>query len=438
MLQICLCISIIFCTFVTSIRDEDLRSGQRTKIPRAESKIGVRKAKMVKVEKMIKMFYIHIPFCKSRCVYCDFYSTTSLALSQRYVDALCKEMESRGRSAEGRLLPEGRKKEHGAGGKRIETVYLGGGTPSQLSGEQLRQIFSHLLNMYALAPDAEVTIECNPDDVTEEFALLLSELPVNRVSMGAQTFSQERLRFLRRRHTAEQVPEAVERLRKAGIENISVDLMYGFPGETMEEWERDIQSAIKLNVEHLSAYALQYEEGTPLYKMLERGEVTEVDEEVSRQMYYRLIDALAEAGFEHYEISNWGKPGRHSRHNSNYWNQTPYIGLGAAAHSFDGENRQWNVADIRQYMEGIEKGEPCVEHEELTPDNHYNEIVMTALRTSEGLSLEKLSKAYADYCLRQAKRFIDDGLLTMENQHLRLTRKGLFVSDMVMAELMKV
>ncbi len=369
--------------------------------------------------------YIHIPFCKSRCVYCDFYSTTSMSLRQRYVDALCREMKLRGAEREVR-------------GERIETAYLGGGTPSQLSEDQLRQLFSHMYQVFDVSSKAEVTIECNPDDVTDEFARVLASLPVNRVSMGAQTFSPERLRFLRRRHTAEQVPQAVERLRKAGIGNISVDLMYGFPNETMEEWERDIQSVVGINVEHLSAYALQYEEGTLLYKMLERGEVSEVDEEVSRAMYYRLIDALSEARFEHYEISNWGKPGFHSRHNSSYWNQTPYIGLGAAAHSFDGKNRQWNVADIMQYMEGMEKGEPCAEHELLTPDNHYNEIVMTALRTSNGVSLEKFSPEYADYCLHQAQRYIVDGLLKHVGHCLRLTREGLFVSDMIMAELMKV
>ena len=367
--------------------------------------------------------YIHIPFCKSRCVYCDFYSTTSLTLSQRYIDVVCKEMEHRCKMYDGKM---------------VETVYLGGGTPSLLSETLLRHLFKHLYQTFYISTEAEVTMECNPDDVTEEFAQMISQLPVNRVSMGAQTFSPERLRFLRRRHTAEQVKEAVGRLRKAGIRNISIDLMYGFPNETMEELERDIQEAIALDVEHLSAYALQYEEGTPLYKMLERGEVTEIDEELERQMYYRLIDALAEADFEHYEISNWGKTGYHSRHNSSYWNQTPYIGLGAAAHSFDGENRQWNVADIRQYMEGMEKGEPCVEYEELTPENHYNEIVMTALRTSDGLNLTSLSPVDADYCLKQAQRFILDGLLVNELQHLRLTRNGLFVSDMVMAELMKV
>ena len=369
--------------------------------------------------------YIHIPFCKSRCVYCDFYSTTSLALAQRYVDALCKEMESRCKEQTDRY-------------GKIETVYLGGGTPSQLSGALLYQLFACIYQSFDISSDAEVTIECNPDDVTESYAEMLKTLPVNRVSMGAQTFSPERLLFLRRKHTAEQTTKAVNLLRGVGISNISVDLMYGFPNETLAEWERDIQQALVLNVEHLSAYALQYEEGTPLYRMLERGEVNEIDEELERQMYFRLIDALAEAGFEHYEISNWGKPGHHSRHNSSYWNQIPYIGLGAAAHSFDGQNRQWNVADIHKYMNGIEKGEPCVEYEELTPDNHYNEIVMTALRTSDGLALDKLSSCSADYCLKQARRFVDDGLLKIDNQFLRLTRKGLFVSDMVMAELMKV
>jgi oxygen-independent coproporphyrinogen-3 oxidase len=365
--------------------------------------------------------YVHIPFCESRCVYCDFYSTTALAERQRYVDCLCREMRLR-------PLPE----------EGIQTVYLGGGTPSQLSSDQLRQLFDAIYEAYAVMADAEVTMECNPDDVTPAFVEALQTLPVNRVSMGAQTFLPHRLRFLRRRHTAEQVPEAVQLLRGVGIRNISVDLMYGFPDETLEEWEQDIQAAVALDVEHLSAYALQYEEGTPLYRMLERGEVKEVDEEVSRRMYYRLKDALAAAGFEHYEISNWGRPGYRSRHNSSYWNQTPYLGLGAAAHSFDGRNRQWNVADIHRYMAGMEKGEPCVEREVLTPDNRYNEMVMTALRTSEGLPMAKLPAGYAAYCLQQARRFVDDGLLSLDDHRLRLTRKGLFVSDMIMAELMRV
>ena len=360
--------------------------------------------------------YVHIPFCKSRCVYCDFYSTTSLSRRQRYVDALCRELELRSTYIN----------------ERVRTVYLGGGTPSQLSAQQLVQLFN------ALGTAEEVTIEVNPDDVTLEFADLLSRLPVNRVSMGAQTFNDERLCFLRRRHNALQVPQAVSRLRQVGIQNISVDLMYGFPGETMGEWLCDIDAVLALNVEHLSAYSLQYEEGTPLYKMLEKGEVSEIDEELSRQMYYALKDRLEAAGYEHYEISNFARPGRRSRHNSSYWRQTPYLGLGAAAHSFDGQNRQWNVADINQYIEGVEQGKPVVEQEILTPDNHYNEIVMTALRTCEGMALDALSDDYRNYCLKQAEPFVSNGLLVLNGNQLRLSREGLFVSDMVMTELMRV
>ena len=376
--------------------------------------------------------YIHIPFCKSRCLYCDFYSTTSLDMRQRYVDALCRELELRGEWNEegGEWKVEG--------GRRIETVYLGGGTPSQLSTEQLQQLFLYINKVYDISPDAEVTMEVNPDDVTDGFAQALSQLPINRISMGAQTFDDKRLQFLHRRHTTAQVPLAVERLRHAGIRNISVDLMYGFPNETLSDWDKDITSVLSLQVEHLSAYALQYEEGTPLYRLLQRGEVSEVDDELSRNMYYLLKDRLAAAGYEHYEISNFAKKGFRSRHNSSYWNQTPYIGIGAAAHSFDGQNRQWNIADIRRYVAGIESEKPVEEQEQLTPDNHYNEVVMTALRTCEGLALNKLSRTYRDYCLQQAQQFLYSGLLRLQNQRLILSREGLFVSDMVMTELMRV
>ena len=231
--------------------------------------------------------YIHIPFCASRCIYCAFYSTTSLDLRQRYVDAVCDEMSMR------------------AAHNNITTIYLGGGTPSQLSMTQLQQIFDALYKYNNVAADAEVTIEVNPDDISVELAAVLQQLPINRVSMGAQTFDNARLRFLRRRHTAQQVIEAVTRLRQADIQNISVDLMYGFPGETLEDWKRDIDAALELQVEHLSAYCLSIEEGTPLHQMNMKAS----DEEVERQMYYTLIDRLEAAGFEHYEISNFARPG---------------------------------------------------------------------------------------------------------------------------------
>ncbi|MBQ8463050.1 MAG: radical SAM family heme chaperone HemW [Prevotella sp.] len=362
--------------------------------------------------------YIHIPFCKSRCVYCDFYSTTGVEWHQRYVDAVCREFQVRANYIK----------------ERVRTIYIGGGTPSQLAIPQLRQLLETLPTDDA----EEVTLECNPDDVTDEFVSGLSLLPVNRVSMGAQSFSDERLRFLHRRHKAAQVAQAVERLRSIGIGNISVDLIYGFPDETLDDWHKDMEAAMKLQVEHLSAYALQYESGTLLGRWLEEGRIREVDEELSRRMYYDLIDRLYAAGYEHYEISNFARPGFRSRHNSGYWNQTPYLGLGAAAHSFDGCSRQWNVADIRQYMEGIETGNPCVEREELDADTRYNEMVMTALRTCDGLSLSSLSVEQRACCLSQAKPYLQAGLIENADDHIRLTREGLFVSDMVISDLMMV
>ena len=419
--------------------------------------------------------YIHIPFCRSRCIYCGFYSTTALDLRQRYVDALCREMEIRGTRNE-------------EGGKRndeeIETIYLGGGTPSQLSAAQLHQIFEAIYiynNVYGqiispscvpmvasdqrssasflLPPSStkEITIEVNPDDVTVEFAAVLQQLPVNRVSMGIQTFDDQRLRFLHRRHTSRQAIETIDILRSAGINNLSIDLMYGFPGETLSDWQSDIDSALSLNVEHISAYCLMIEEGTPLHQLYNLAPPyprtpAPPTEETERQMYYTLIDRLTAAGYKHYEISNFARPGFRSRHNSNYWNGTPYIGLGAAAHSYDIRSRSWNIADINAYIEGIERGERLFEEEFLDDDTRYNDAVTVGLRTCEGIDLNTLPKKYKDYCMKNARRYLDDGLLELVTttnsnhtphlspltSHLKLSRRGLFVSDMVMSDLMMV
>ena len=377
--------------------------------------------------------YIHIPFCKSRCIYCGFYSTTNSELRQRYVDAVCKQMQLSHQDGENL--------------GKIETIYLGGGTPSQLTERQLQQLFIYINKVYGMEHVREVTMECNPDDLSQEYVTALSRLPINRISMGVQTFDNNRLRFLHRRHNAEQIPIAIERLRNAGIRNISIDLMYGFPNETPDDWLRDINQALNLDVEHLSAYCLMYEEGTPLYKMINENEELNIknpqyipiDEETELQMYSSLIDCLTMAGYEHYEISNFAKPGYRSRHNSSYWNQTPYTGLGAAAHSYNGyDHRRWNIDNIRQYMEGIENGKPAFDEEVLDDDTRYNDRVMTALRTCEGLDLSALSPIHRDYCLQQAQRFLADGTLSLQLDRLRLTRKGLFVSNMIMSELMKV
>ena len=371
--------------------------------------------------------YVHIPFCSSRCVYCGFYSTTGLELRERYVDAVCKEISFRSENIE-------------VGGERpqIGTVYLGGGTPSQLTISQLQQIFDTIYIYNKVENDAEVTIEMNPDDVNKETAEALQKLPVNRISMGAQTFSDERLRFLRRRHNASQVKEAVETLRQAGFKNISIDLMYGFPNQTLEEWKTDIEKALELDVEHISTYCLMYEEGTALYKLLEQGKVAEIDEELERKMYYTLIERLEAAGYEHYEISNFARKGYRSRHNSSYWRGIPYIGVGAAAHSYDIKTRSWNVADIKKYIEAMEQGKRPYEEEVIDADTRYNDAITVALRTKEGLDLTTLPDNQRRHCIANAKRHIDANLLRLADNHLALTKEGLFVSDMVMSDLMIV
>ncbi len=362
--------------------------------------------------------YLHIPFCKSRCIYCAFYSTTGMNLRQHYVDALCREMT---------LRPSN---------ETIETVYLGGGTPSQLTPEQLEKLFLYINKVYNLSPDAEVTLEANPDDVTAEFGTVLQRLPVNRISMGIQTFNDQRLRFLHRRHTASQATHAVGILRNCGIRNISIDLMYGFPNETLDDWLHDIGQALMLDVEHLSAYCLTVEEETPLQQLLmNHHELMMPDEEQERQMYEHLTDCLTAAGYEHYEISNFAKPGFRSRHNSSYWHDVPYIGLGAAAHSYELKTRSWNVCDIQRYMESVESGLPCREEEPIDTDTHYNDLITTALRTSDGLDLTTLSDHYRSYCLGEARQFLDDGLLQQDGSRLVLTRRGLFVSDFIMSTL---
>ena len=370
--------------------------------------------------------YIHIPFCESRCIYCGFYSTTLAQLKVQYVAAVFKEANNalRFKSAFG----------------NFSTVYLGGGTPSQLSPALLHRLFEHLeIGDEANSKELEITMECNPDDLTDDYAAALRDLPVNRISMGAQTFSDDRIRFLHRRHTSRQVSEAVERLRHIGIDNISIDLMFGFPGETLCDWEADIQQALTLQVEHISAYSLMFEEGTPLYALREQGKVKEVDEELSLKMYETLIDRLTAAGYEHYEISNFARPGFHSRHNSSYWDGTPYIGLGAAAHSYDIDSRWWNISNVREYIRRVQHDEsPIEETEVLNDETRYNDAVMTALRTREGLPLERLSESQRQYLLSQARPHLERQLITMEDNHLRLTRQGLFVSDMVMSDLMMV
>lgn len=367
--------------------------------------------------------YIHIPFCASRCVYCGFYSTTRHALIGDYLGAIAKEMQLRKREAEG----------------AIRTVYIGGGTPSQLTVEQVEHLLCSIEKTWELTPDVEITMECNPEDITEAYAAGLARLPVNRVSLGVQTFSDKQLRFLRRRHDSRQAQRAIERLRKAGFGNISIDLMFGFPTGTITDWEDDLRHALQLEVEHISAYSLMYEADTPLHNMLQQGKIRALDDDACRQMFELLINRLEDAGYEHYEISNFAKPKRRSRHNSSYWQGLPYIGIGAAAHSYDKVSRQWNVANLREYMQGIETNNRLFERETLDRRTRYNDLITTALRTREGIFIrqtrDEFGENYARYLLECAERSLSRHLLAIEGDRLHLTREGIFVSNDVMSDL---
>ena len=367
--------------------------------------------------------YIHIPFCRSRCIYCDFYSTTlGEDVMSAYVRALEHEMCLRKQEA------------HLA---RVHSLYIGGGTPSLLPQDRLTELFTAVGRHFVLHADAEVTIEANPDDVTPHWLESLSHTPVNRISMGAQTFSDRLLTLLRRRHNARQTVSAVQACKDAGIRNISLDLIYGLPGQTMDDWQSDVEQALALGIKHLSAYSLSVEPGTPLdsspYKReLEGGRY----EELSRRMYDHLIDATKQAGFLHYEISNFARPGFHSRHNSIYWQGKPYLGLGAGAHSYDGlSTRRANLPDIKAYIDA--KGDAPHETEVLGNDELYDEFIMTRLRTSDGIPLDKLSDDDRRYCLGQATPYLARHLLKVHNEHLSLTQEGIFTSNSIICDLMK-
>ncbi len=367
--------------------------------------------------------YIHVPFCQGRCIYCDFYSTTEgEEWKSRYVDALLAELRMRRDE-----LPLA----------RVHSIYIGGGTPSQLPARALSGILNEVCRLFPVDSDAEVTVEANPDDVTPEWLAALSHTPVNRLSMGVQSFDDALLRLIRRRHTAQQAVCAVEQAARHGISNVSIDLIYGLPTQTMEQWQADVCQALALDVQHLSAYSLSYEEGTPLWRMLEQGRIEEADEELSLCMYEHLIDSTRAAGFTHYEISNFCRPGRHSQHNSAYWHGVPYLGFGPGAHSYDGmRTRRWNLSDLKGYVQAAGSMPPH-QSEVLTDDELYDETVMTRLRTSEGLSLDLLTAAYRAYCMAQAEPHLRAGRLEQAGSTIRLTRQGIFTSNDIISDLMK-
>ena len=368
--------------------------------------------------------YIHVPFCEKRCVYCSFYSTVhGKEERDAFVRTLAKELAFR------------------HNGAPISTLYFGGGTPSQLDDEEMEAVFSAIHRHCMLSPHAEITFEANPADISQQKVAHLRQLGVNRISLGVQSFDDTRLSFLNRRHTAQQALDAIDILRTKGIENISIDLIFGLPGQQLADWNKELAQAFELPITHLSAYSLMYEKGTPLYYARERGAVKECDEETSLSMFQMLCTSAQCAGFEQYEISNFARPGYRSRHNSSYWHGIPYLGLGPGAHSYDGKNcRRVNDYSLRRYMEaGRAKTFTDVPHtlEKLSADECYDELICTRLRTCEGLSLQEVPASRRNALLRMARPHIDAGRLELDaDNHLRLTASGIFVSDDVMSDLM--
>ncbi len=370
--------------------------------------------------------YIHIPFCKTKCTYCDFYSKTDFSQQKELVQSLLKEISLRKD-----YLNES-----------VTTIYFGGGTPSVLSAEEIKWILQAFYDNFEIEHDAEITLEANPDDLSLDYLIELRKNGVNRLSMGVQSFDDAQLKAINRRHSAKTAYKSIEMAHKAGFDNISIDLIYGLPGQNLASWKEQVDKAMTLDVKHLSAYGLIYEEGTPLWRQMKKGKVVPADDETSIEMYNYLVKTCVENGFEHYEISNFAKAGLRSKHNSSYWKEKPYLGIGPAAHSYDGNSRQWNVSSITQYCRKIEQNEIFYEKEILSQQDKYNDFVIVSLRTMDGINLGVLQQEFGEkmyhFCLKSAQTFIENGKLILENGFLRLSLEGVMISDQIIVELMYV
>ncbi len=369
--------------------------------------------------------YIHIPFCASRCIYCDFYSTTSIELADRYVDMLLVEYDLR--------ISE-------VGDESLNTLYIGGGTPSMLSITTLTKLVDGLRERGALSALVEFTIEVNPDDITPEYATALRGVGINRVSMGIQSFDDSELKLLNRRHSSSQAIKAVEYLQHSEFDNISVDLIYGLPEQTMELWSRNLDCVLSLGVQHISAYSLSYEEGTRLYRLRDSGEIKGCSDELYINMYDSLVERLTADGFEHYEVSNFALKGRYSKHNSSYWDNTLYIGLGAAAHSYDGKCRRYNCSSVKGYIDKLSVGEVAFTAEVEELYERYNDYVMTTLRTMWGANLNVIDKRFGKEFHKHFTENIQQFILLGDMKYLDdmtvvITMVGVMRSDAIIREL---
>ena len=375
--------------------------------------------------------YAHVPFCVKRCVYCDFYSNTNMEYKEAYISALLREMEMKS----GYLR-----------GENIQTIYFGGGTPSQLQQHDFERIFDGIYRVFPVSDNPEITIEANPDDLSDSYVSSLKTLPLNRLSVGIQSFDDDELRLLNRRHTSREAIDAVARSKDAGFSNISIDLMYAIPGQTPESWAKNIDKAIELDVSHISAYCLTYEEGAAIYKMMERKEVEPVDDDMCEQFFRILTGKLADAGYVHYETSNFAKrlasypEGRISLHNSSYWNSTHYLGLGPSAHSYDGDSRSWNISSISGYIKAVNDGLPeLYDTEVLDEIAKYNDFIITRLRTMWGVSLSELKREFGEererYFLEKSAPYVSLNKLKKQGGNVKVSPECIFTSDAIIRDI---
>ncbi len=369
--------------------------------------------------------YIHIPFCKKLCFYCDFYHVVSVKDNSAFIDALLKEASIRKDYLEN---------------EPVSTIYLGGGTPSVFSIKELETILNTLYKLFKVTDDCEITIELNPDDVLSGYLEGLKSHNINRISLGIQSWRDSDLKLMNRRHDSAQAVIALKETLAAGFENVTIDLIYGIPGMTLKEWESNLDFSFSFDIKHLSAYHLTFEEGTVFGKMLEKGMISEIDEDDSAAQFNLLVEKAESAGFIQYEISNFGKPGFFSIHNSNYWKQVSYLGLGPSAHSFNGYSRQWNVRNLKGYIKSVNAGESFFESEELDTKTRFNEYIMTSLRTMWGIDLEYVEGMFEkegyDYVMNLAGKFKNYGLMKLEKKSLVLTNQGKLISDNIISEFM--
>lgn len=369
--------------------------------------------------------YVHIPYCKRICNYCDFYRVVSSGSPKKYVESVISESKLR----KGYI-----------GDAKINTVYIGGGTPSILSIKELSLLVESLRDVYQWDKEVEFTLEVNPDDITEIYLRGIKDLGINRISIGIQSWSDRILKTMNRRHNSLQAEKAINYILEAGFGNISVDLIYGVPGLTMEEWEETLRRTVVFDIQHLSVYHLTIEPDTVFGKMKKQGLLDEIEEEYSVAQYNLLLEITEGAGFINYEISNFGKEGFFSKHNTSYWQQIPYIGLGPSAHSFNGYSRQWNENDVDKYIEEIDNGRLPYEKEELDEKVRFNEYVMTSLRTMWGIDLDKIEEKFGkeilDYTKNLAKKYVEYGMMLEKKGNLSLTKQAIMVSDNIIAEFM--